>query len=161
MLSSIVSEPWSSASAWVKNVGGSHSVDKSSVPVLRRSLSVRTKDPAMNASRYHLIHSGIPPFLAASWFGSDSVSTVTAIAVFGNQASKFSSYETELTLPVSMDLGWHCIGLFRSHYAHTWCRWSGLDRRSIENFVLHSGIRLPCVFYCNDHWWVTLNRDWF
>jgi hypothetical protein len=31
---------------------------------------------------------GIPPFLAASWFGSDSVSTVTAIAVFGNQASK-------------------------------------------------------------------------
>ncbi|CAF4421643.1 unnamed protein product [Rotaria socialis] len=29
---------------------------------------------------------GIPPYLAASWFGSRSVSTVTAIAVFGNQA---------------------------------------------------------------------------
>ncbi|CAF3739191.1 unnamed protein product [Rotaria socialis] len=28
---------------------------------------------------------GIPPYLAASWFGSRSVSTVTAIAVFGNQ----------------------------------------------------------------------------
>ncbi|CAF1240167.1 unnamed protein product [Didymodactylos carnosus] len=28
---------------------------------------------------------GIPPYLAASWFGPDSVSTVTAIAVFGNQ----------------------------------------------------------------------------
>ncbi|CAF3563791.1 unnamed protein product [Adineta steineri] len=28
---------------------------------------------------------GIPPYLAASWFNSNSVSTVTAIAVFGNQ----------------------------------------------------------------------------
>ncbi|CAF0910719.1 unnamed protein product [Rotaria sordida] len=28
---------------------------------------------------------GIPPYLAASWFSSNSVSTVTAIAVFGNQ----------------------------------------------------------------------------
>ncbi|UJR26610.1 hypothetical protein I4U23_007929 [Adineta vaga] len=28
---------------------------------------------------------GIPPYLAATWFSSDSVSTVTAIAVFGNQ----------------------------------------------------------------------------
>ena len=31
---------------------------------------------------------GIPPYLAASWFGSSSVSTVTAIAVFGNQVSR-------------------------------------------------------------------------
>ncbi len=31
---------------------------------------------------------GIPPYLAASWFDSNSVSRVTAIAVFGNQASK-------------------------------------------------------------------------
>ncbi|CAF3485239.1 unnamed protein product [Rotaria sordida] len=31
---------------------------------------------------------GIPPYLAASWFSSNSVSTVTAIAVFGNQAIK-------------------------------------------------------------------------
>lgn len=30
---------------------------------------------------------GIPPYLAAGWFSSDSVSTVTAIAVFGNQVS--------------------------------------------------------------------------
>ena len=30
---------------------------------------------------------GIPPYLAATWFSSDRVSTVTAIAVFGNQAS--------------------------------------------------------------------------
>lgn len=29
--------------------------------------------------------SGIPPYLAATWFSSSSVSTVTAIAVFGNQ----------------------------------------------------------------------------
>ncbi|CAF0883618.1 unnamed protein product [Didymodactylos carnosus] len=28
---------------------------------------------------------GIPPFLAATWFGADSVSTVTSLAVFGNQ----------------------------------------------------------------------------
>ncbi|CAF1137512.1 unnamed protein product, partial [Didymodactylos carnosus] len=28
---------------------------------------------------------GIPPFLAATWFGADSVSTVTSFAVFGNQ----------------------------------------------------------------------------
>lgn len=28
---------------------------------------------------------GIPPYLAATWFSSNSVSTVTAIAVFGNQ----------------------------------------------------------------------------
>lgn len=39
-----------------------------------------------NAFLYLMI--GIPPYLAASWFSSQSVSTVTAIAVFGNQASK-------------------------------------------------------------------------
>ena len=32
-----------------------------------------------------MIPLGIPPYLAATWFSSNSVSTVTAIAVFGNQ----------------------------------------------------------------------------
>ncbi|CAF1515726.1 unnamed protein product, partial [Rotaria sordida] len=34
----------------------------------------------------------IPPYLAASWFSSNSVSTVTAIAVFGNQASWYCTW---------------------------------------------------------------------
>ena len=34
---------------------------------------------------------GIPPYLAATWFSSDSVSTVTAIAVFGNQVRQLTN----------------------------------------------------------------------
>lgn len=53
---------------------------------------------------------GIPPYLAATWFSSDRVSTVTSIAVFGNQVGIALGFFIPTLLVPDVD-DFHLIGI--------------------------------------------------